>query len=356
MALTQRYLHTDHLIVTHRVGSNQHGIRLDQFLKTHYKSRSREQLKEAIQNGLISIHRNQGPRSQMGRLKPSSQLVGEDVVKVLIQRRAEPPVNFNYRVLHEDETLLILDKPAPLPVHPAGRYFFHTLLTHLRTRGFTLNLPEEGEFFLVHRIDKETSGVLILAKSREVCAGLTEQFRKRTTQKRYIALIHGHLAESPLEVSSPLGKDRHSEIRLKMAHVPLQEGGLSSSTEFKELARYDSFSLIECFPKTGRQHQIRVHLAEIGHPIVGDKLYSIPEKEALRFYEPVSKNSAQDDEQNLAPRDIPPALAEKLLMPRHALHASKVRFQHPLTSETVEFESPLPEDFLSFMEKETPLK
>src|SRR4051812_45570598 len=152
-------------------------MRLDQFLKERYSRRSRAQIQRAIDQGVISIRRTQGPHLTVGRLKASLPLVGGDEVLVLSERKPEPPVSFDYKVIHEDELLLVIDKPPNLPVHPAGSYFFNTLLVHLRTNGHReREIRAEREFFLVHRIDKETSGVLILAKERDVCAGLTAQF------------------------------------------------------------------------------------------------------------------------------------------------------------------------------------
>jgi 23S rRNA pseudouridine1911/1915/1917 synthase len=198
-----------------------------------------------------------------------------------------------------------------------------------------LELKAGREFYLVHRLDKETSGVLVLAKAREICAGLTLQFAKRQTEKTYLAVVKG-APPAEFEVDLALGRDPESMIKLKMKASPVEEGGYPALTRFKRLKQYGEFALLECYPKTGRQHQIRVHLAAARFPIVGDKLYGIPEHEAFRFYE----------RRNLSPE----ALAT-LILPRHALHAHRLAFEHPVTGARLEYSSPLPEDLAEFLSK-----
>jgi 23S rRNA pseudouridine1911/1915/1917 synthase len=333
----------DSYLVTHHVDVGHTGTRLDAFLKERYRKRSRAQIQRAIDEGAITIQRRQGPHLSVGRLKPGSTLIGGDDVLVRSERKPEPDVCFNYRIIFEDETLLIIDKPANLPVHPAGRYFFNTLLIHLRTNGHRSNmLSDEREYFLVHRIDKETSGVLVLTKDKDVCTKITKQFAERTTAKRYLAIARGVTPES-FVIDAPLMRATNSIIELKMAVASESAGGQPSFTEFRRLSvhtnKHGEFSLVECLPKTGRQHQIRVHLEAAGHPIVGDKLYGIPEDEALRFYER---------------RHLTPEAQARLLLPRHALHAASIRFIHPITEREVEFRSELPNDLSDFLAPETP--
>jgi len=341
-----RSLTSQQYLVTHSVGPNQNGIRLDTFLKERYRRRSREQLKRAIDAGSVSVKRAQGPHLQIGRTKPSSQLIPGDEVLVLTERKPEPAVNFNYQILFEDDVLFVINKPPNLPVHPAGRYFFHTLLVHLKTQGHQTPLQTEKEFFLVHRIDKETSGVLVLAKTKEVCTHITRQFAERRTEKRYLALVKGICPES-FCIDQPIMRSTHSLISLKMMTASEAQGGQPALTRFKRLEVYENrtalpslsanegcFSLVECFPKTGRQHQIRVHLESAGHPIIGDKLYGLPEAEALRFYE--RKHLSAEAQTQLG-------------LPRHALHASWIRFMHPLSGKTMEFHAPLPQDLEEFI-------
>lgn len=319
-------------VVTHRV--EQTGVRLDAFLTDRYRRRSREMMKRAIDSGAIAVSRTQSPHLVLGRLKPSTQLIYGDEVMVVSERKPEPPVCFDYKVIYEDDTLFVIEKPANLPVHPAGRYFYNTLLVHLRTEAHKKPLNAEREYFLVHRIDKETSGILVLAKERSVCADLTRQFAERTTEKRYYAVVRGVPREDEFEVTLAMRRSTISRVELKMCTAPEEDGGLPASTRFKKISQHGDFALMECRPKTGRQHQIRVHLEAAGHPIVGDKLYGMDEDEAFRFFE----------------RQFISAEAQaKLLLPRHALHACWIRFTHPATGEKMEFHCDLPLDLRNFL-------
>ncbi len=331
-------LTTNHYLVTHSVGARQQGMRLDTFLKQRYRKRSREQLKRAIGIGAVSVRRNQGPHLTVGRPKPSSHLVPGDEVLVMTERKPEPFVRFDYQILFEDEALFVINKPPNLPVHPAGRYFFNTLLIHLKTQGHQTPLQADQDYYLVHRIDKETSGVLVLAKQKEACTHITRQFAARTTQKRYLAIVKGAPPDS-FSIDLALKRTTTSIIQLKMMIASEEEGGQPAHTHFKRIGVWGAFALVECFPKTGRQHQIRIHLEAAGYPIVGDKLYGLPESEALRFYE----------RQNLTPE-----AEAKLLLPRHALHASWIQFVHPITGKKMEFHAPFPEEFQNFLNQQNP--
>jgi 23S rRNA pseudouridine1911/1915/1917 synthase len=322
----------DQYLVTYSVGPNQNGVRLDQFLKARYTRRSREQLKRAIADGAITVKRTQSPHLTMGKEKPSSQLIPGDEVHVLTEKKPEPEVRFDYQVLFEDESLFVINKPPMLPVHPAGRYFFNTLLVHLKTAGHQKPLNADQDYYLVHRIDKETSGILVLAKTKTACAHLTRQFAARSTEKRYLAIVRGICPES-FVMDLPMKRATQSEIKLKMVPASLEDGGQSSLTSFQRLEVRDGFSLVECFPKTGRQHQIRVHLDAAGFPIVGDKLYGLSESDALQFFER---------------KHLSAELQARLLLPHHALHAAGIRFTHPTTQEPMEFSAPLPEDLVEF--------
>lgn len=330
-----RSLTSDHYLVTHSVGPQQQGIRLDSFLKERYRRRSREQLKRAIDEGAITVQRNQGPHLTLGRMKPSAHLIPGDEVLVMTERKPEPTVCFDYQVLFEDDVLFVINKPPNLPVHPAGRYFFNTLLVHLKTQGHQTPLKADQDYYLVHRIDKETSGVLILAKEKEVCAHITRQFAERTPRKRYLAIVKG-IPPEEFTVDLALKRSTHSVISLKMMTASVEDGGQPALTSFKRIGISGAYSLVECFPKTGRQHQIRIHLESIGHPIVGDKLYGMPESEALRFYERTT---------------LTPEAESKLLLPRHALHAAWIEFIHPLTGLKMQFNAPLPLELQEFLDR-----
>lgn len=338
MSNVTRDLTANTYTVRYAVGPNQEGIRLDHFLKEHYPRRSRESLKRAIDSGAISISRTQGAHLQTGRLKASSQLVHGDEVLVVSERKAEPPVNFDYTVIYEDDVLFVVDKPPNLPVHPSGRFFFNTLLIQLKTQAATraLTKPLESDelFYLAHRIDKETSGILVLTKDAESCAHVVAQFAARKTEKVYLAIVKGVTPES-FECHEPIARAKGSKVALKMACMTEEEGGQPASTRFRRIDIAAGYSLLECYPKTGRQHQIRVHADRMGFPLVGDKLYGVDEDFALLFYE----------------RDrLTPEAESRLILPRHALHATRLKITHPKTGEPIEFHSPLRTDLREFFE------
>jgi 23S rRNA pseudouridine1911/1915/1917 synthase len=329
-----RELTSNHYLVRYSVGPNQGGVRLDQFLKDHYRRRSREALKRAIDDGAITVERNQGPHVTVGRLKASSQLIEGDRVLVLSEKKPEPPVCFDYKIIYEDDSLFVIDKPPNLPVHPSGRFFFNTLLIHLKTQGHVNPLNADEMYFLAHRIDKETSGILVLTKNSESCANIVAQFAERRTEKKYLAIVKG-IAPEEFEVDEPMNRSKTSRIGLKMECMSEAEGGQTAKTTFRRLDVAGNFSLVEAVPKTGRQHQIRVHAERAGFPLVGDKLYGVDEEFALLFYER---------------ERLTPEAEAKLLIPRHALHAAGLRFRHPTTGEMLSFESPLREDLRTWFE------
>lgn len=325
--------------VTHTVGPHQNGIRLDAFLKDRYKKRSRVQIQTAIANGSITLSRAHAPHLTAPSPKPSSHLIAGDQVLVRSERKPEPEVNFDYRIIFEDGQLLVIDKPAHLPVHPAGRYFFNTLLTHLRTATVS-----DHDFYLPHRLDKETSGILVLTKSGETCAHLTRQFAARTTVKRYLAIVHGWPADEQLSCDAPLKQSDTSPIEVQMATCGINDPlAQSALTEFEVLKRTtlttsrgpQQISLVRCTPHTGRQHQIRVHLEHLGHPILGDKLYGMPIDEALHYYNT---------------KHLTAAAHARLLIPRHALHAAELEVVHPLTQERLHFRAQLPQELAAVLE------
>jgi len=330
--------------VTHHADAGQLGKRLDHFLCERHRSRSREAIQRAIQEGLVTLERNQSQHLSAGRAKPSTLLIPGDIIKVLTHRKPEPHVSFDYQVLHQDAVLLIIDKPAQLPVHPAGRYFFNTLLIHLRTEGHRkLEISANREFFLPHRIDKETSGVLVLTRTTESCAHIVAQFAGRQTEKTYLAVVYGHPEQDEFTVDAPLRRDPKSLIGLKMMTTSADDPlGQNAFTQFRVRERvtnaFGKFSLVECYPKTGRQHQIRVHLEKTGHPIVGDKLYGIEESLSVGFYERKHLTSEAQ---------------HRLILPRHALHAHRLSFLHPITQKPHTAESPLPKDLADFLRDQT---
>jgi 23S rRNA pseudouridine1911/1915/1917 synthase len=393
MSDTTKTLRSNEYRVTHSVGANQSGIRLDRFLMDRYHRRSREQLKKAIESGAVTIQRESAKHLTLGKIKASFALQAGDIVQVLSRRNPEPEVNFNYKTLYEDDEILVIHKPPNLPVHPAGRFFFNTLLIHLKTDGFKEDLKAERNYYLVHRIDKETSGILLLAKTKEACNLLTAQFRDRITDKYYLAIVRGKPKQTQFDITTSIGKIPGSKVGLKMYPKALDIGGLTAETHFEWIESRShpdlgTFSLMACFPRTGRQHQIRVHADIAGHPLVGDKIYGMTDEEVLTLLdghredmtsdvspdpaiqeteseilaeiqdtqdfeiEPFSREDETERYEIPGPTSTRYAEIEsRLLLPRHALHAAGLRFTHPKDGRAMIFEASLPEDLEEFFVK-----
>ncbi len=293
------------------VDANRAGLRLDRFISSRIVRLSRNRIQRIIAAGQVRA----GDTGDV-ILRPSKRLrLGQ---RVIIERPAprEPDVVLDYDILYEDDDILVLDKPSGLPVHPSASYHRHTLTHLLRVR-----LGPEHGWELAHRLDRETSGVLVLGRRGKgaSCSVLKRSFFERTIDKRYWAIVHGTL-EDPRRIDIPLGPALGSKIRIKMGARELDEGGVVARTGVRPLAhgtfRDEPVTLVEASPETGRQHQIRVHLALIGHPIVGDKLYGLDEEHFLA----VADRLISLDE-----------LGDQLGIRRHALHAVALSLDHPRT-------------------------
>ena len=323
-------------LVTWTVEPGENGLRLDLFLKEKYRTLSRERIQKSIKDGRTTVNHDQ--------TKPSRLLKTGDKVFVLSVKGNEPPVDLNYKIIYEDDTILVVDKPGNLPVHPVGRYFFNSLLTQLRIVNRN-EIDQTRNFYLVHRIDRETSGVLVMGKLPEAATNLVEQFSNRETAKEYLAIVRGRMEKDHYSVNAPMARDAKSDIRLKMGVVEYDKLGkalyveekdiLQAKTDFDVLERIGNYSIVRCKPHTGRQHQIRVHLMHIGFPIVGDKLYGVSDDV---FYESLKGPLTIEVEPGIS-------------VSRHALHAHRLTFTHPKTREKKEFVSEFPHELRVFLDK-----
>ncbi len=340
MAKEQR-THQDHYLEIWTVEPGEAGMRLDLFLKEKYRRLSREYIQRYIKDGKVTINKESGA-------KPSRILRVKDRISILSERKNEPEVDFDYQVLFEDEHVLVVDKPGNLPVHPSGRYFFNTLLMQLRIVNGN-EVEQDKNFYIVHRLDRETSGVLVMGKTAEATANLVRQFETRVPQKEYLAIVKGWPEWEAQEIDAPLAKDPHAEIKLKMHVAELGPDGaplflpaselLPAKTHVEVVERvggaggHGKYAVVRCKPHTGRQHQIRVHLAHVGHPIIGDKLYGV---ESDIFLKNIMTTISIEVEPGLR-------------LSRHALHAARLRFKHPATGEMMEVESTFPEELEEFL-------
>jgi 23S rRNA pseudouridine1911/1915/1917 synthase len=300
------------------------GLRVDVFLKSRLKKISRTRVRQIIESGHCTF-RSRRP------MTPSSRVEGGDVICIRREPQDEVEVPLTYGVIHEDSRILVVDKPAGLPVHPTSRYMKGNLLTLIR-KDFG-----SGHLNLCHRIDRETSGIVLLSRDLDGERFIKRQFSSRKVHKSYLALVKGHPSPAEGLVDAPLRRNPYSRVHTKMevAVGPrILSPGKPARTRYRTVDRSQRFALVECFPETGRQHQIRIHMAHLGHPIVGDKIYSVGERVFLEFIK----------------SGFTEAVAPELLMPRQALHAHRLSFLHPDGSREVSFLSKLADDIRSVFE------
>lgn len=284
------------------------GLRLDVFLAQRLENLTRSQIQLLNRSGAIRIEGRED--------KAGYRIRGGESIEVDLHALEPAPLKpeqIPLQIYFEDQDLAVIEKPAGLVVHPGsgtrGGTVVHGLLFHFQ------NLSDVGGWArpgIVHRLDKKTSGLLIVAKNNVAHARLSKDFQDRKIQKSYHALVHGKLARETGTIELSVG--RHPTVRTKMAAG--NERGRSAFTEYRVMEQFRGFSLLEVKIKTGRTHQIRVHLSAIGHPVVGDDVYG------ERSYKEFTKKFGELD--------------------RYFLHASALRFTHPTTGAPLEFHSELP--------------
>ena len=314
-------------------------VRLDAFLCRHLHWRSRTSVQRLIRDGFVQVAMAR-PERALGQPRPESRSGvrlhhgARVVVRIPDAERLGPPRDEvpGLVVLHEDDEVLAVDKPPFLPVHPSGRYLTDTLIQRVHARYLTDGEPAARvPVRLCHRLDRETSGIVLCAKGAAPHRRLMRQFERREVEKEYLAIVVGQPDEDSGTIDLPLGPDRHSQVHLRIAVVP---DGLPARTRWRVLERRGGHALVSCRPVTGRQHQIRVHLEAIGHPIVGDKLYGPDEEIFLRG----ARNELTERDQEL------------LGLPRHALHNHRLVWRSPRSGERIEVTSPLAEDLSAWFE------
>jgi len=274
--------------------------RLDSYL-AHKCGLSRSQIQKLIREGLVTVN---------GRpAKPGLSLSPGDRVEVAFPTPAPTvpaPEDIPLKVIYEDDDLLVIDKPPGLTVHPAPGHQAHTLVNALLSRYPALaDMADKERPGIVHRLDKDTSGLMVVAKNAQAQASLARQIKGRSIEKGYLVLVEGRL--EPLEGAIEAALGRHPRHRQRMAVVA---GGREATTRYRVLKYLDGYTLVEAMPETGRTHQIRVHFAAIGHPVFGDRVYG--------------KSSP--------------------ILGRQFLHAHRLGFRLPSTGQWREFTAELPPD------------
>jgi len=303
------------------------GKRIDAFLSEKIENWSRSRLQKLVEEGDILVNQAQVKSSYKIR-------EGDEIEVELTELPVETfePEDIPLNIVYEDEHLAIINKASGMVVHPgagissgtlanAVAFHFYKNSEELRIKNYELRNNRVG---IVHRLDKDTSGLIVIAKSEEIHEKLNEQFRERTVYKSYIALVHGEIEENKGEIEAPIAREKHNRTKMSIrAH------GRYALSHWKVKKRFEKFTLVAVEIKTGRTHQIRVHLASINHPVVGDETY----------------NAGRD-------KTVKDANVRKAIqnLNRFFLHAEKLSFTHPVTKEWMAFTAPLPIELENFLE------
>lgn len=324
---------SDELYEHHRivVDKGQALLRVDKFLMDRLPNVTRNKLQEAIRSESVQV--NDKAVKVSYKVKPS------DVITITLPDPPRDtdiiPEDIPLNILYEDNELLLVNKPAGMVVHPAYNNWTGTLVNALTY--YLQNLPTsrngEGRPGLVHRIDKDTSGLLVIAKTDYSMAYLAKQFFDHTIERTYFALVWGSLKEDSGTITGHVG--RSPKDRRVMTVYPDGEYGKHAVTHYKVLRRFKYVTLVQCNLETGRTHQIRAHMKFIGHPLFSDATYGgdkILQGQINGSFRTFVENAFK-------------------LMPRQALHAKSLGFKHPVTKEILQFSSELPKDFVAVLDK-----
>lgn len=310
-------------------GKGQAPLRVDKFLMNLVENATRNKIQQAAANGNIFV--NDIP------VKSNHKVKALDVVRVLMEQPVFEnilvPENIPLDIVYEDDAVLVINKPAGMVVHPGHGNYTGTLVNALayHFEGLPLNSSERPG--LVHRIDKDTTGLLVVAKTEIAMVDLQKQFAEKTSTREYIAIAWGNIEEEEGTVESYIG--RHVKDRMQMASFDNPDMGKWAVTHYKVLERLGYVTLVSCKLETGRTHQIRVHMKSIGHTLFNDERYGgelILKGTTFTKYKQFVDNCFQ-------------------ILPRQALHAKTLGFVHPTTKEYMEFDSPLPQDMVDCIAK-----
>jgi len=319
----------EHYAIT--VDAGQTPTRLDKYLSQRLTHLSRTRIQLAIETGLVTV--DGMPARPSAKVRPGQY--------IQVRLPYPPPLDLTpepipLEIVYEDPYLLVVNKPAGMSCHPgAGVYsgtLLNALLYHMQGKALPASEQNIARPGLVHRIDKDTTGLLVIAKEERTYYGLAQQFFAHTAQRRYWALIWGSPKADAGTITAHIARDPHQ--RKKYRAFPDGSQGKHAITHWRVIERFSLATWIECQLETGRTHQIRVHLASIGHPLVGDKTYG-GDRPRIAL---LSSRIAQ----------VAHRLLEK--MPRQALHAYLLGFQHPITGQELLFSAPMPADMAEAIE------
>ena len=312
-----------------KAGKGQEPLRVDKFLMNFVENATRNKVQQAAKQGNIFVNGT--------AVKSNHRVKANDLVKVMFAHPPHEylltPENIPIDIVYEDNELLVINKPAGMVVHPGHGNYSGTLINALIYHFENLPNNSSNRPGLVHRIDKDTSGLLVIAKTEKAMNHLAEQFFYKTTEREYIALVWGNVEKDEGTIVGHIG--RHLKDRLQMDVFPDGSYGKEAVTHYKVLERFGYTTLISCKLETGRTHQIRVHLKHIGHTLFNDERYGgnkILKGTTFAKYKQFVENCFS-------------------ILPRQALHAKTLGFNHPITGDFLRFDSQLPEDMVRCIEK-----
>ena len=313
------------------VDKGQSPLRIDKYLMNRIENATRNKIQDGAKNGSIFV--NGVPVKSNYKVKPF------DVIKVLF---AHPPYenllvgeNIPLDVVYEDDTLLVVNKPAGMVVHPGHGNYSSTLINALIYRFDNLPNNSSDRPGLVHRIDKDTSGLLVIAKTEQAMAHLSLQFAEKTSEREYVALVWGNVENEEGTVEGNIGRHPKNRLQNTVYFGDDEDKGKPAVTHYKVLERLGYVTLVSCKLETGRTHQIRVHMKHLGHTLFNDERYGgekILKGTTFTKYKQFVDNCFK-------------------ILPRQALHAKTLGFMHPKTSEFMRFESEIPEDMQQCIDK-----
>lgn len=321
----------DELYEHHRfeASKGQSALRVDKFLMNMIENTTRNKIQQAAENGSILVNDV--------AVKSNYKVKAGDVVRLVLAHptyeQLLTPENIPLDIVYEDDQLLVINKPAGMVVHPGHGNYSGTLVNALAYHFENLPMNSSERPGLVHRIDKDTSGLLVVAKTDFAMAYLTKQFAEKTSEREYVALVWGNIEEDEGTVEGNIG--RHDTNRMRMAVHESDEKGKHAVTHYKVLERFGYVTLVSCQLETGRTHQIRVHMKHIGHTLFNDERYggdSILKGTTFTKYKQFVENCFK-------------------VLPRQALHAKTLGFEHPVTKEFLRFDSPIPQDLQECIDK-----
>lgn len=315
------------------VDKGQEPFRIDKWVQMHMEGATRNKVQQGIEAGFLTV--NGKTVKSNYKIKPGDEIILMSLINPEHTILKEEPIPLN--IVYEDDFLMVINKPPNMVVHPGVGNFSGTLLNgvayYLRQQNPQLNEESLPRFGLVHRIDKNTTGLIVLAKTGEAAAHLAKQFFNHTVNRRYVALVWGNIQEEEGTINAHIA--RHKQHRKMFDAYPDGETGKHAITHYKVLERFNYVTLVECKLETGRTHQIRVHMKHIGHTLFNDIEYGgdkILKGTIYARYKQFVDNCFE-------------------ACPRCALHAKTLGFIHPNTGKEIFFESPIPADMEAAIEK-----